>query len=89
MRNLKRRVTDLAERIKSAILFPFIIVLLVVMAISGYYDKDDYDWGVSMMTILVRIIKKILKILLTPLFKLDEMIDPGFNPYDRRGRKEK
>lgn len=45
MRNIKRRVTDLAERIKSAILFPFIIVLLVVMAISGYYDKDDYDWG--------------------------------------------
>ena len=45
MRNLKRRVTDLAERIRSAILFPLIIVLLVVMAISGYYDKDDYDWG--------------------------------------------
>ena len=45
--------------------------------------------GVNMMTMLVRIIKKILKILLTPLFKLDEMIDPGFNPYDRRGRKEK
>ncbi len=43
MKNLKRRVTDLAERIKSAILFPLIIVLLVVMAISGYYDKDDYD----------------------------------------------
>lgn len=45
--------------------------------------------GVSMMTIFVRIIKKILKILLIPLFKLDEMIDPGFNSYDRRGRKEK
>ena len=36
MRNIKRRVTDLEERIKCAILFPFIIVLLVVMSFSGY-----------------------------------------------------
>lgn len=33
--------------------------------------------------------KSFLKILLTPLFKLDEMIDPGFNPYDRRGNGSK
>ena len=39
-----------------------------------------------MMITLERSIKIILKIILMPLFKLDEMVDPGFNPYDRRGK---
>ena len=42
--------------------------------------------GESMMTMLEKCTKFCLKVLLAPLFKLDEMIDPGFNPYDRRGK---
>lgn len=44
--------------------------------------------GESMTIMLEKCTKSFFKILLTPLFKLDEMIDPGFNPYDRRGNKK-
>lgn len=44
--------------------------------------------GENMTIMLEKCTKSFFKILLTPLFKLDEMIDPGFNPYDRRGNRE-
>lgn len=45
--------------------------------------------GESMTIMLGKFTKFCLKILLIPIFKLDEMIDPGFNPYDRRGKINK
>lgn len=42
---MKRQIANFSERIKACFLFPLALILLVVMAVSGYYDKDDYDWG--------------------------------------------
>lgn len=42
---MKRQIANFSERIKACFLFPLELILLVVMAVSGYYDKDDYDWG--------------------------------------------
>ena len=42
---MKRQIANFSKRIKACFLFPLALILLVVMAVSGYYDKDDYDWG--------------------------------------------
>ncbi|WP_181372895.1 hypothetical protein [Ligilactobacillus salivarius] len=39
------RLREFKERVKVGLLFSFMLLLLIVMAVSGYYDKDDYDWG--------------------------------------------
>lgn len=42
---MKRQIANFSKRIKACFLFPLALILLVVMAVSGYYDKDDYDRG--------------------------------------------
>ena len=45
MKKVRRKVGDFLERVKACFLFPLVLILLVVMSVSGYYDKDSYDWS--------------------------------------------
>ena len=42
---MRKNIREFVERVKAGLLFPFMLLLLIIMAISGYYGKDDYDWG--------------------------------------------